>query len=80
MFLEEARKIRKLVDDIEIADNWIKTFEKKTIVGIDYQDGKKIGHVCITDDEVRNDFKQAAVNYYQERRSKAVDELDRIGR
>lgn len=80
MFLEEARKIRKLVNDIETADNWIKTFEKKEIVGIDYQDGKKIGHVCITDDEVRKDFKQAVVNYYKERRSKAVDELDRIGK
>lgn len=44
------------------------------------ESGKKIGHVCITDDEVRNDFKQAVVNYYQERRSKAVDELNRIGK
>ena len=80
MFLKEAKRVRKLVNDIEIADNWIKTFEEKEIINVDYQNGKAVAHLCITDPQVRKELTQALIDVYTERRSKAVDELDRIGK
>lgn len=78
MFLEDARKIRDLINDVEQADNWIQAVGKKEFTALAYKHGKGIDYFYLTDTELRKKIKQTVVDYYSEKRSKAVDELDRI--
>ena len=80
MFLEEARKIRDLINDVEQADNWIQVVGKKEFTSLAYKLGKGFDYFYLTDTELRKKIKQTVVDYYSEKRSKAVDELNRIGK
>ena len=80
MFLEEARKIRDLINDVEQADNWIQAVGKKEFTALAYKHGKGIDYFYLVDTELRKKIKQTVVDHYSEKRSKAVDELDRIGK
>lgn len=42
MILEEARKIRDLINDVEQADNWIQAVGKKEFTALAYNKGKGI--------------------------------------
>ena len=80
MFLEDARKIRDLINDVEQADRWIQAVGKKEFTALAYNKGKGIDYTYMEDHELRKKVKQAVIDYYSEKRSKAVYELDRIGK
>lgn len=80
MFLEDARKIRDLINDVEQADRWIQAVSKKEFTALAYNKGKGIDYTYMEDHELRKKVKQTIIDYYFEKRSKAVDELDRIGK
>ena len=77
---EESVSSRDLINDVEQADNWIQAVGKKEFTALAYNKGKGIDYFYLVDTELRKKVKQAVIDYYFEKRSKAVDELDRIGK